>query len=194
MRSSIINSLIIIGLIVVTLVITFASSLLRPQPTATLSATTEQSEILLPAPDITIKDLNDRDVKLHDFKGRVVLLNFWASWCGPCVGEFKQFMKLAQMMPDNVTVLAVSIDVDRGNLDRFLARYGKGHENIKNLTILRDPDKSISQDIFGTIKLPETIIITPDLKMAGKVAGLPPYPWNSTQMQQRLEQIAAPHR
>src|SRR5207302_6459277 len=63
------------------------------------------------APDFTVHD-SDRTVALHDFRGRVVVLNFWATWCPPCVEEMPSLVAMQRKMKGSVTVLAVSLDLD----------------------------------------------------------------------------------
>src|SRR5690242_10990380 len=75
------------------------------------------------APDFTIKD-DVRSVSLHDLKGKVVLLNFWATWCPPCVEEMPSLVALQTKMKDKVTVLAISVDVDEGAYKKFLKDHG----------------------------------------------------------------------
>ena len=61
------------------------------------------------APDFTLKDLNGNTVKLSDFRGKPVYLNFWASWCPPCKAEIPEIQKFYQQNKDKVEVLAVNI-------------------------------------------------------------------------------------
>lgn len=134
-----------------------------------------QSAPLLPntlAPEATLTGLNGVDVKLYDFSGKVILLNFWASWCAPCIVEFQQFINLAKMMPDDIVILAVSIDDERSDIDRFIKTRIPDYNTVSNLHIFHDQDKSVSLDLFQTAKVPETIIITPKMMMARKIAGL----------------------
>jgi cytochrome c biogenesis protein CcmG/thiol:disulfide interchange protein DsbE len=66
-----------------------------------------------PAPDFTLKDAQGADVKLSDYRGKVVLLNFWATWCGPCKVEMPWFMKFEKQYRDQgFSVLGVSMDDD----------------------------------------------------------------------------------
>jgi cytochrome c biogenesis protein CcmG, thiol:disulfide interchange protein DsbE len=104
------------------------------------------------APDFTVKD-SDRTVTLNQFKGQVLVLNFWATYCAPCVEEIPSLVLMQRRMrPKGVTVLAVSIDVDENNYHRFLRDHGV------ELLSVRDPDQK-SNSLYGTVKIPETYII-----------------------------------
>jgi peroxiredoxin len=104
------------------------------------------------APDFAVRDA-ERTVTLSQFKGQVLVLNFWATWCLPCVEEMPSLVRMQQRMQSKaVTVLAVSIDVDESNYRRFL----KDH-NVNLLTV-RDPDQK-TNSLYGTSKFPETYII-----------------------------------
>ncbi len=104
------------------------------------------------APDFTIQD-SDRKVTLSDLRGKVVVLNFWATWCPPCVEETPSLLAMSQKMKDKgVVVLGVSIDVDGDAYHKFLQ-----DRKIDFLTV-RDPDEKTSS-LYGTFKWPETYII-----------------------------------
>src|ERR1700716_773797 len=64
-----------------------------------------------PAPEFTVKD-SERSVALHDLRGKVVVLNFWATWCPPCVDEMPSLVAMQAKLRGNVTVFAVSLDAD----------------------------------------------------------------------------------
>jgi peroxiredoxin len=105
-----------------------------------------------PAPDFMVQD-SDRKVELRDFRGKIVVLNFWATWCPPCVEEMPSLTELQQRFKDkDVTVVGVSVDVDSDSYHRFL----KDHK-IDFLTV-RDPDQK-TNNLYGTFKFPETYII-----------------------------------
>jgi len=103
------------------------------------------------APDFTVQDA-DRKVTLHDLRGKVVVLNFWATWCPPCVEEMPSLVKLQSNLKDRVVVLAVSVDEDERSYRAFLKK-----NNVDLLTV-RDPQQK-SNELYGTFKFPETYII-----------------------------------
>jgi len=104
------------------------------------------------APDFVVQDA-DRKVELRDFSGKIVVLNFWATWCAPCVEELPTLVELQQQFRDKgVTVIGVSVDVDADVYHRFLKEH-----KIDFLTV-RDPDQK-SNSLYGTVKFPETYII-----------------------------------
>ena len=116
------------------------------------------------APNFTVRD-SDRTVTLSQFKGQVVVLNFWATWCPPCIEEMPSLVRMQQhMQSKGVTVLAVSVDVDENNYRRFLKEHGV------NLLTVRDPDQK-SNGLYGTFKFPETYIIDRNGIMRRKFIG-----------------------
>jgi cytochrome c biogenesis protein CcmG, thiol:disulfide interchange protein DsbE len=104
------------------------------------------------APDFTVRD-SDRTVTLSQLKGQVVVLNFWATWCPPCIEEMPSLVQMQERMKSKgVTVLAVSIDVDENAYRKFLTQHGV------NLLTVRDPDEK-TPSLYGTHMWPETYII-----------------------------------
>jgi cytochrome c biogenesis protein CcmG, thiol:disulfide interchange protein DsbE len=103
------------------------------------------------APNFTITD-SQRTVSLDQLRGKPVVLNFWASWCAPCVEEMPSLVQLQKIMGDKVTILAVSEDADNKAYEQFVRDH-----NIDLLTV-RD-QKQNSNLLYGTFKFPETYII-----------------------------------
>lgn len=81
-----------------------------------------------------------------------MVLNFWASYCVPCIKEMPSLVELQQEMGSKITVLAVSVDEDAAKYHKFLRDH-----NINLLTVW-DPEKK-SSDLYGTVQFPETYII-----------------------------------
>jgi cytochrome c biogenesis protein CcmG, thiol:disulfide interchange protein DsbE len=116
------------------------------------------------APDFTVQDAQNK-FTLSQFRGQVVVLNFWATWCPPCVEEMPSLVQMQrQMKAKGVTVLAVSVDVDEGAYQQFL----KDH-NVNLLTV-REPDRK-SSELYGTFKYPETYVIDRNGVMRRKFIG-----------------------
>ena len=132
------------------------------------------------APDFTVKDA-DRQVTLSQLRGQVVVLNFWATWCPPCVEETPSLLQMQQRLKDKgVVVLAVSVDADEGAYRRFL----KDH-NVNLLTV-RDVDQK-SNNLYGTIRFPETYIIDRKGVVRRKFIGA--VDWNSAEITDFLTKL-----
>ncbi len=118
------------------------------------------------AVNFTLKDMQDKEVKLSDYAGKVVLLNFWATWCPPCREEIPSMAKLNEQMAGKpFQMLCVSID-DGGKAD-VLAFFKK--EGV-TLPALSDPDSEVGRQ-YGITGVPESFIIDKQGKIVKKVIG-----------------------
>lgn len=132
------------------------------------------------ANEFTVKD-SDRTVSLNQFRGQVVVLNFWASWCAPCVAELPSMMEMQDRLRNRgVTVLGVSIDVDGDAYHRFIQQ-----KNVNFLTV-RDPDQKVA-GMYGTSVWPESYIIDRQGVMRRKVVG--PTNWDSPEILEFLSKL-----
>jgi cytochrome c biogenesis protein CcmG, thiol:disulfide interchange protein DsbE len=102
------------------------------------------------APDFTVTD-NGRSVRLSSYRGKVVVLNFWASWCAPCIEEIPSLNQLQRDMPQ-VVVVGVDMGEEDGAYRQFLADH-----RVDFLTV-RDARQQ-SNGLYGTSRPPETYII-----------------------------------
>jgi cytochrome c biogenesis protein CcmG/thiol:disulfide interchange protein DsbE len=117
------------------------------------------------APDFTITADNGRVITPTNFGGRLLVLNFWATWCQPCVEEVPSLDQFAKdMAGSGVVVLGVSMDTNPKLYKDFLAR-----SRVSFMTA-RDPEAKISQD-YGTYKYPESYIIDSKGKVVQKIIG-----------------------
>ena len=116
------------------------------------------------APDFTVQDA-DRKVALGELRGKVVVLNFWATWCAPCVEEMPSLVQLQQRFRNKgLTVVGISIDVDGDAYHKFLKDYKIDFPTV------RDPDQKTS-GLYGSFKWPETYIIDRDGVVRRKFIG-----------------------
>ena len=117
------------------------------------------------APNFTITADNGRTISVSNFGGRLLVLNFWATWCKPCVEEVPSLDEFAkQMAGSDVVVLGVSMDYDPNAYRAFLDRA-----RVSFMTA-RDPAAKISAD-YGTFKYPESYIIDSKGKVVQKIIG-----------------------
>jgi len=161
----------------------FADFLLALSLLAALSACysgTRPPRIGSHAPEFIVQD-DDRSVKLSDFRGQILVLNFWATWCPPCVEEMPSLVEMQKRLKaKGVTVLAVSMDVDQNSYRQFL----KDH-NVNLLTV-RDPGQK-SNSLYGTFKFPETYIIDRNGVMRRKFLGA--VDWTSPEIMNFLSKL-----
>jgi thiol-disulfide isomerase/thioredoxin len=111
------------------------------------------------APDFSAKDTEGKDITLSDFRGKVVLLDFWATWCVPCNEEFPYLVKFYEShQKDDFIILAVNIDNKEEHMDRFLRKcYAEYIPNAK-FPVIYDKDKKIPP-LFDLQSMPTTIFI-----------------------------------
>lgn len=108
------------------------------------------------APGFELADDTGQGVNLSDFRGKYVLLNFWATWCPPCVEEMPSLSALHERLKDQgLVVLGVSVDESEAEYKRFLDRARLSFPTV------RDPERSVSSR-YGTVKYPETYLINPE--------------------------------
>lgn len=117
------------------------------------------------AASFQVKANDGQTYSVSDFKGKVLVLNFWASWCKPCVDEMPSLNRFAQEMKgQGVTVLGVSVDHDEEKYKKFLKAA-----NIR-FPVYRDGKADIPAS-YGTYKYPETYIIDKNGKVVEKIIG-----------------------
>jgi peroxiredoxin len=141
---------------------------------------TRPAHIGTSAPEFTVQD-SDRKVSLQEFRGKIVVLNFWATWCPPCVEEMPSLAQMQQRMKGKgVEVVAVSVDVDQGAYQNFLKSY-----KVDLLTV-RDPEQK-SNNLYGTFKFPETYIIDRQGVLRRKFIG--PIDWGQPEILDYLAKL-----
>jgi thiol-disulfide isomerase/thioredoxin len=119
-------------------------------------------------PDFEFKTINGNTHALYDFKGKPVLIHFWASWCAPCVVEFPELIALAHNNPD-ITILAFSSDILLKSVDRFLNKHAP--DLPPNFKIIHDKNKDITEGKFNVFRLPETYIVNDDMTLKNHIVG-----------------------
>lgn len=132
-------------------------------------------EVGTPAPDFAATDLQGRPVRLSELRGQVVLVNIWATWCGPCRDEMPSMQRLHQALaPEGVKIVAVSVDAEAGRSDldgrpggdvgAFAREFGL------TFPIWRDPSGQV-QRLYRTTGVPESFVVGRDGVIVKKVIG-----------------------
>lgn len=115
------------------------------------------------APDFSIVTDSGRTVSRTDFGGKLLILNFWATWCPPCIQELPSLDALSRRFSgQGVVVLGVSVDKDEKAYRSFLSRVKIAFQTA------RDPEQKVNRE-YGTIQFPETYIIDRNGKVVEKV-------------------------
>jgi len=126
------------------------------------------------APGFRLPSLAGGEVDLASQRGKVVVLNFWATWCPPCVAEMPSLERLHRSLsPEGVSVVTVSTDEDEAELRRFVA------EHALTLPVLKDPGGRVAANQYRTTGYPETFVLGRDGRVLQHVVG--PAEWDSAE-------------
>lgn len=129
---------------------------------------------LSPEPNVTFKDLQGKDVALSSYKGRVVLLNFWGTWCEPCQHEIPMLISLQDKYSSKgFTLLGAATNDEDGTVDKFIhtSKFNVGgQEMLMNYPIVMNNDDIVSK-FGGILGMPTTYLITRQGKIYKKYIG-----------------------
>jgi len=136
------------------------------------------------APSFALPALGHGTASLDEYRHKVVLVNFWATWCPPCVEEAPSLEKFAEAMrPQGVVVIGVSVDQDPAALAKFVA------DHHLTFPIVRDPYQRLAHR-YGTFQFPETYILDRDGRVADKVVG--EWDWQDPRLIDFVRDLAHP--
>ena len=134
------------------------------------------------APGFEVTTDSGRKISVDNFGGRVLVVNFWATWCPPCISELPSLNALAaELKGSGVVFLGISVDKDKAAYDKFLKKVKLNFETA------RDPGADISAE-YGTFKYPETYVISREGKVLEKFIN--EQPWMAPAIVARLRGYA----
>ncbi|MGC1620048.1 MAG: TlpA disulfide reductase family protein [Candidatus Acidiferrum sp.] len=169
----------------------FADRATRLQPRATNSVVKADNQTTgIAEPALTLKDLDGKDVSLSEYKGKVVLVNFWATWCDPCRGEIPSLIELQQKYgPKGFAVLGIALDEEgKSVVAPFVAkeRFGvDGKELPMSYEILIGNDQAADK-FGGLFGYPTSILISRDGKQIKRITGMIDYDEMSKAIESQL--------
>lgn len=141
----------------------------------------EKSDKEIQAPDFTLKDLSGNTVSLRELRGKVVFLNFWATWCPPCRLEMPAMEQLHKEFSDQgLVVLAVNFRESQDDVRSFLKQHG-----LTFTTLLDEQERAFG--LYRAWSLPTTYLINKNGEIVGKVIGY--RDWNSEQARSLFHQL-----
>jgi len=134
------------------------------------------------APPVSLECVKGGKLDLKSFNGKVVFLNFWATWCGPCKEEMPSMEALYQQFKDkNFVFLTISVDYEGlPPVKTFIEKQKY------SFPVLLDP-KNETLDLFGVTRIPTTFIIDKEGRMIGRVIG--PRNWKSPEIESLVQQL-----
>ncbi len=140
-----------------------------PAATTTSANTTADTQQMPMAPDFTLMDLQSKPVKLSDYRGKVVFVNFWATWCPPCRREIPSFIKLIDKYgKDGFIVLGIAVDSrEFDKVAPFAKKLGM------NYPVLYD-SKGVSNLYGGIQSIPTTFVVNREGKVVYRIVGSRP--------------------
>ena len=149
----------------------------------------KQTENNQSVPNFSFTGTDGKTLSIKDFQGKVSILNFWASWCTPCIKELPLFLKAANENPKDLIFIGLSSDLEKEKMIRFLKKQ-KFDISQKNIFFALDSE-NITQSLFQTFRLPETILIDKNQIMRTKIIGAD---WTYEELISKIKALQTPQQ
>jgi thiol-disulfide isomerase/thioredoxin len=170
------KSLLVIIAVVAVIAATYLADRATRQPRTRVLRVATANSAPVPAPDVTLKDLDGKDLSLAQYKGKVVLVNFWATWCEPCQVEIPWLIEIQQKYAaKGFTVLGIAMDEDGAKVvtpwvqkERFDVNGAKSQMNYP-IVIGND---AAADKFGGLLGYPTSVLITRDGKIVKRITGI----------------------
>ncbi len=141
-------------------------------------------------PDFTFETIEGKKLSIADFRGKVVIMKFWATWCATCTIEMPDMLDLVKSYGGGIVLLAISSDSKIEEITKFIDKHDEAAQKIfksSDVYVALDANRAITYDMFLTERYPETIIIAPNGEMVRKIVG--EFDWSSEKIKSYLTQL-----
>jgi len=173
------KSLLVIIAVIAVIAATYLADRATRQPRTSVLKVATANSAPAPAPDVTLKDLDGKDLSLAQYKGKVVLVNFWATWCEPCQVEIPWLIEIQQKYAaQGFTVLGIAMDEEGARVvtpwvqkERFDVNGSKSQMNYP-IVIGND---AAADKFGGLLGYPTSLLVTRDGKIVKRITGLISY-------------------
>ncbi len=157
----------------------------RDEAVVTMVAGLEGQWVGRPAPPFKLPDLDGQEHDLGQYRGKVIFLNIWASFCEPCKKEMPSMERLVRTYSERgLVMLAVSVDPDASDAQSFMTAFMQGQQS--GMTVLHDPQSNTAAS-YGTELLPETYIIDRSGRVIARFVNA--YDWSKPEVKQLIEHL-----
>jgi thiol-disulfide isomerase/thioredoxin len=172
------------------IVATYLADRATRQPRNSVAKVTLSNAAAKPAPDVTLRDLDGKDLSLAQYKGKVVLVNFWATWCEPCQVEIPWLIEMQQKYAARgFTVLGIAMDEEGASVvtpwvqkERFDVNGSKSQMNYPIVI----GDDAAADKFGGLLGYPTSILISRDGKVVKRITGIISYDEISRSIESQL--------
>ncbi len=157
------------------------------QSTTSSQSGTDYQTNPIPAPDLTLETMNGRTLNLAEQQGKVILVNFWATWCGPCRREIPDLIELySDLRSEGLVIVGIAVDQEGAEVVKPFVE-----EREINYPIVLDPDQSTESHFEAMYGLPTTYVVNPDGKIVRRVLGVFPIEEMKPQLEKMLGESGA---
>ena len=133
------------------------------------------------APDFSLKAVDGKTYRLSAYRGKAVLLNFWATWCPACREEMPSLVAMSRKFKGKLQVLSVSIDSSEAPLKEYLEKHPLP------FPVLSDPNREVAFDLYAVFGLPATFLIDKNGNLVNRIYGA--QEWTSPAMVNKIEEL-----
>ena len=184
------KSLLVIIAVLAVIAATYLADRATRQPKSGVAKVTLSNAAAKPAPDVTLKDLDGKDLSLAQYKGKVVLVNFWATWCEPCQVEIPWLIEMQQKYAARgFTVLGIAMDEEGASVvtpwvkkERFDVNGSKSQMNYPIVI----GDDAAADKFGGLLGYPTSVLINRDGKVVKRITGIISYDEISKSIESQL--------